>query len=69
MTRMRSLLLLPCIGALMAAAPSEFTREELQALEAQRESAMRQLKALEAAEAESGQDVTELEQKLIAAAL
>ena len=53
----------------MAAAPNEFTREELQALEAQRESAMRQLKALEAAEAESGQDVTELEQKLIAAAL
>lgn len=69
MTRLRSLLLIPLFGAVIAAAPNEYTREELQALEAQRESAMRQLKALEAAEAASGRDVTDLEQKLIAAAL
>ncbi|WP_084420707.1 murein hydrolase activator EnvC family protein [Henriciella litoralis] len=64
-----SLLLVPLAFVLLAATPSEYTREELKALEAQKEAALRQLKALEEAETSSVQDVTQLEQSLIAAAL
>ena len=54
---------------LIAATPSEFTREELKALEAEREAAMRQLKALEEAENTAVRNVSDLEGDLIAAAL
>ena len=63
------LLVLPLAGCLAAAAPREYSREELAALEAQRQAAVRQLEALENAEATSGRDVTELERQLISAAL
>ncbi len=60
---------IPLAGLLLAAAPREYSREELSALEAQRQSVIRQLEALEKAESESGQDVTSLERQLISAAL
>lgn len=67
--RLLRLLLIPLAGCLMAAAPREFTREELNTLESQRQSAIRQLEALENAESASGRDVTDLERQLISAAL
>ncbi|MEM5515756.1 peptidoglycan DD-metalloendopeptidase family protein [Henriciella sp. AS95] len=56
-------------GLLIAATPSEFTREELKALEAERDAALRQLEALEKAENSAVRDVTNLEANLIAAAM
>ena len=56
-------------GLLIAATPSEFTREELRQLEAERDAALRQLEALERAENASVRDVTNLESELIAAAM
>ncbi|WP_018148887.1 murein hydrolase activator EnvC family protein [Henriciella marina] len=67
--RLLRLLIIPLAGCLMAAAPREFTREELSALESQRQSAIRQLEALENAESASSRDVTDLERQLISAAL
>lgn len=56
-------------GLLIAATPSEFTREELKQLEAERDAALRQLEALEKAENASVRDVSNLEAELIAAAM
>lgn len=65
----RLLLLIPFGLVLIAATPSEFTREELKALEAERDAALRQLKALEQAETTAVENVSDLEGQLIAAAL
>ena len=62
-------LMLSLSGLLIAAAPQEFTREELRSLEAERDAALRKLEALEKAETSTIQDVTRLEEELIAAAL
>ncbi len=56
-------------GLLIAATPSEFTREELKALESERDAALRQLEALEKAETTAVRDVTDLEENLISAAM
>ncbi len=63
------LALIALAGLLIAATPSEFTREELRALEAERDAALRQLEALEKAETSAVRDVTNLEANLIAAAM
>ncbi|MEQ8557949.1 MAG: peptidoglycan DD-metalloendopeptidase family protein [Henriciella sp.] len=63
------LLAISLAGLLVAAAPREFTREELKALEAERDAALRQLKALEQAENSAVRDVSSLETDLIAAAM
>ncbi|MGB3624510.1 MAG: peptidoglycan DD-metalloendopeptidase family protein [Henriciella sp.] len=61
--------LIALAGLLVAATPSEFTREELRALETERDAALRQLEALEKAENSAVKDVTDLEGELIAAAV
>ena len=63
------LLLISLTGLLLAATPREFTREELKALEAERDAALRQLKALEQAENSAVRNVADLESDLIAAAM
>lgn len=61
--------MLSMAGLLLAATPREFTREELKALEAERDAALRQLKALEEAENTAVRSVADLESSLIAAAM
>ncbi|MEL6322647.1 MAG: peptidoglycan DD-metalloendopeptidase family protein [Pseudomonadota bacterium] len=63
------LLAVPFMALLAAAGPDTFTREELIALEAEKETAERELAALESAEAKVETDVTVLSRRLIAAAM
>ena len=61
--------LLACaVIALMAAAPADFDRAELDALEAERAAAVAQLEALEAATEDSAVDMANVDAKLISAA-
>lgn len=69
MVRLAPLVPILLAGLLVAATPSEFTREELRALETERDTALRQLAALEKAETTAVTDVTSLESNLIAAAM
>jgi murein hydrolase activator len=62
--------LLSCAAfALVAAMPATFTREELDALEAERQAAVARLTALQAAGNETETDLRQIESKLIAAAM
>ena len=73
MAAMRPILrpiLLSCAAfALIAAAPDTFTREELEALEAERQAAVTRLEALQAAGDETEMDLRQIDSKLISAAM
>lgn len=69
MAFLRSFFVLILAAALMGAAPDTFSLEELEALEAERVDAERQLAALEEAEVSAETDVNKLNQSLIAAAM
>jgi len=63
-------LFLSCAAfALIAAAPDTFTREELEALEAERQAAVTRLEALQAAGDETEIDLRQIDSKLISAAM
>ena len=63
------LLLISAASLFLAATPREFTREELKAIEAERDDALRQLRMLEEAETSAVRNVADLESDLIAAAM
>ena len=63
-------LVLSCAAfALIAAAPATFTREELDALEAERQAAITRLEALQTAGQETETDLRQIDSKLISAAM
>ena len=62
--------LLSCAAfALIAAAPDTFTREQLEALEAERQAAVTRMEALQAAGEETETDLRQIDSKLISAAM
>ena len=69
MSRFFRILLLVCLPFIVGAAPDTFTREELEALEAEKAAAEQQLAALEAAGAGVEYDVVTLNQTLITSAM
>ncbi len=69
MSRLARLLFLFCLPFLIGAAPDTFTREELEALEAEKAAAEQQLAALEAAGMGAQVDVANLNETLIASAM
>jgi len=69
MSRLFRLLFLLCLPFIVGAAPDTFTREELEALEAEKAAAEQQLAALEAAGAGAELDVATLNQSLITSAM
>lgn len=69
MLRLLRMLAAPLAVLALGAAPDSFTRDELQALEAERLEAERQLAAIEATEDTVETDITRLNQKLIGAAM
>lgn len=69
MMRLRSLFAVAMAVLALGAAPDTFSLEELEALEAEKLAAERQLAALEEAEISAETDVNELNQSLIAAAM
>jgi murein hydrolase activator len=63
-------LVLSCAAfALIAAAPATFTREDLEALEAERQAAITRLEALQTAGQETETDLRQIDSKLISAAM
>ena len=68
MTRVSSFFAILFAGALLGAAPDTFSRAELEALEAEKLAAERQLAAMEAAETTAELDVTALNASLLTAA-
>ena len=69
MSRLARLLFVLCLPFLIGAAPDTFTREELEALEAEKAAAEQQLAALEAAGMGAQVDVANLNETLIASAM
>ncbi|KCZ91583.1 murein hydrolase activator EnvC family protein [Hyphomonas johnsonii] len=65
----RPLLLMCAALSLIGATPDSFTREELEALEAERQAAITRLEALQAAGEDTETDIRQIDSKLIAAAM
>ena len=69
MSRIATLFTVLCLSFLLGAAPDTFSRDELDALEAEKAAAEQQLEALQAAEAGAELDVATLSRTLIASAM